>query len=286
MNENTRDTGGVSTPSASSRPCTVRQVDAAGRVVESGDRLAVESPLQVIVNGEPFAVIMRTPGDDEDLVAGFLLAEGVLSDAPPGSFERSRNTSGRDVLAVNLGAAPGVARRRVDVNAACGMCGRVSVESIDVDRAPLDARWSVPAAIVAELPARLRAAQPVFDDTGGLHAAGVFDLSGSLVASAEDVGRHNAVDKVVGRLLRAGRLPLEASILAVSGRLAFEIVQKALLAGVPLVAAVSAPSSLAVDLAQAAGITLVGFARNGAFNVYTHGGRIGVSDELRSTSYE
>ncbi len=169
-------------------------------------------------------------------------------------------------------------RRRVDVNAACGLCGRISVDSIDIDRSPLEARWSVASRTIAALPERLRQSQHVFGDTGGLHAAGLFDRRGALIAAAEDVGRHNAVDKVVGRQLRAGGLPLEDAMLVVSGRLAFEIVQKALLAGVPLVAAVSAPSSLAVDLAEAAGITLVGFVREGGFNVYAHPGRIG-SDE-------
>jgi FdhD protein len=265
-------------PVAASKACAVRRVDRAGRVVDVDDRLAVESPLQVVVDGEPFAVIMRTPGDDENLVAGFLLAEGTIADGGELSrFERSQSASGRDVVAVRLSGAvqlePG-SRRRADVNAACGLCGRISVDSIDIDRPPLERRWSVASRTIAALPERLRQSQRIFGDTGGLHAAGLFDRHGAFIAAAEDVGRHNAVDKVVGHQLRAGRLPLDDALLVVSGRLAFEIVQKALLAGVPLVAAVSAPSSLAVDLAEAAGITLVGFVREGGFNVYAHPGRI------------
>jgi FdhD protein len=244
------------------------------------DTVAVEAPLQVVVDGEPVAVIMRTPGDDTALVAGFLAAEGCIR-GPRDLVEivPGRDAAGRDLVAVALG--PGAVRvapdekRRVDVNAACGMCGRVRVESIEIERSPLTAEWTVPAALVAGLPARLRAEQRVFERTGGLHAAGLFTRAGERLASAEDVGRHNAVDKVVGRLLLADRLPLSESLLVVSGRLAYEIVQKALLAGIPLVAAVSAPSSLAVDLAQAAGITLVGFVRGNTFNVYAHGERIG-----------
>jgi FdhD protein len=260
------------------RAVRVLRVEAPGRGIEAADRVAVESPLQVVVNGEPFAVIMRTPGDDEDLVAGFLLAEGVLPGTiPPIAFERSLSASGRDVMSATVSgwqASAPEARRRVDVSAACGLCGRVSVDSIDLPHAPLVAAWRVAASVVASLPDRLRHAQRVFDETGGLHAAGLFDREGSLINAAEDVGRHNAVDKVVGRRLNAGQLPLDHEMLAVSGRLAFEIVQKALIAGVPLVAAVSAPSSLAVDLAEAAGITLVGFARGGGFNIYAHPERI------------
>jgi FdhD protein len=244
------------------------------------DRLAVESPLQVVLGDEPFAVIMRTPGDDEALVAGFLHAEGIVS--AWSEVERieagQMNAEGRDVAVVRL--APGVStpvrgeRRQVDVNAACGMCGRVRVESIAIDRPPLTASWRVEGSLIASLPVRLRAEQRGFDETGGLHAAGVFDRHGALLAIAEDVGRHNAVDKVVGRLLMEDRLPLADGILAVSGRLAYEIVQKAFLAGIPIVAAVSAPSSLAVDLAEQAGITLAAFVRGTQFNVYAHGERI------------
>ena len=160
------------------------------------------------------------------------------------------------------------------MNSSCGMCGRRTLESLDVTGAGVTARWRIPAALLAGLPATLREAQPVFTETGGLHAAALFHADGRLEASAEDVGRHNAVDKLVGRMLLAGRLPLEEMLLLVSGRSSFEIVQKAVLSGIPLIAAVSAPSSLAVDLARESGITLVGFLRDGRFNIYAHEWRV------------
>jgi FdhD protein len=267
-------------PSAdATRRVSVRRVTADGPLsTPLDDQVAVESPLQVLLDGEPFAVIMRTPGDDEALVLGFLHAESVIATKADAPVVRAASSAeGGDAIDVQLGPLarrPGDERRHVDVNAACGMCGRVRVESITIDREPLVAGWTVDPALLASLPQRLRAAQHAFDETGGLHAAGVFDLQGALVAAAEDVGRHNAVDKVVGHLLKRGDLPASRLLLAVSGRLAFEIVQKAWLAGIPLVAAVSAPSSLAVELAEQAGLTLAGFVRGAQFNVYAHGERI------------
>ena len=187
-----------------------------------------------------------------------------------------------DVLDVRL--SPGVSasvaalvgtRRQVTMNSSCGMCGRRSLESLTLHAAPLPIRWHVDAAALMGLPAGLRAAQPVFAETGGLHAAALVSRDGRIEASAEDVGRHNAVDKLIGRMLAANRLPLSDDLLVVSGRSSFEIVQKAWQAGIPLVAAVSAPSSLAVGLAREAGITLVGFLRDGRFNIYAHEARIG-----------
>jgi FdhD protein len=160
------------------------------------------------------------------------------------------------------------------MNSSCGMCGRRTLESLTIDGPPLASRWTVDADTIVRLPHVLRDAQRAFAETGGLHAAGVFDTAGALQLSAEDVGRHNAVDKLLGRLLMSGRLPLEDSLLFVSGRSSFEIVQKAYLGGLPLIAAVSAPSSLAIDLANRAGITLLGFVRGDRFNVYTHPGRV------------
>jgi FdhD protein len=252
----------------------------------TSDAVAVESPLQLAVDEAPFAVIMRTPGEDAALAAGFLLSEGAIADLQDiASIEQRPAPNGRDVVAIALAPwvpSPGSAeRRRVGVNAACGMCGRVRVESIEIDRPPLDVRWQVHASMVASLPGRLRAEQRVFDETGGLHAAALFAIDGTLLASAEDVGRHNAVDKVMGRLLLDGRLPAHEALLIVSGRTAYEIVQKAFLAGVPFVAAVSAPSSLAVDLAHEAGITLTGFVRGEHFNVYTHPERISFAGATR-----
>jgi FdhD protein len=241
------------------------------------DRVASEAPLEVRLHGEPFAVIMRTPGADRDLVAGFLFTERAI-DAADDLAAIDLDERVADVTLApgraGHGAALTATRRQVAMNSSCGMCGRRSLESLDVAGAPLSAGWAVPAEILGALPDALGAAQPVFADTGGLHASALFDRGGHLVASAEDVGRHNAVDKLIGRMLLAGRLPLADSILAVSGRSSFEIVQKAYLAGIPVVAAVSAPSSLAVRLAQDAGLTLLGFVRQGRFNIYAHGERV------------
>jgi FdhD protein len=249
------------------------------------DRVAVEEPLEVRVNGEPFAVIMRTPGDDRDLAAGFLLAEDVVDSVDEvGLIEHCLDVDeeGRgNVLNVTV-TGDAVARlevrlsdrRRVIMTSSCGLCGRRTIASLRARVATVDGHWTVPASVVSTMPATLRAAQRVFEATGGLHAAGLFDLDGRLSLMAEDVGRHNALDKIVGRRLLEGRVPLDRALLQVSGRASYELVQKALLAGIPLVAAVSAPSSLAIDLADAAGITLCGFVRGESFNIYTHPRRV------------
>ncbi|HEU4787839.1 MAG TPA: formate dehydrogenase accessory sulfurtransferase FdhD [Gemmatimonadaceae bacterium] len=260
---------------------TVREGDALRR----GDHIAIEEPLEVRLHGEPFAVIMRTPGDDEALTAGFLFSERVIW--APGDVDEISPCAETDhphasnIINVKLaGRAAGelqqvlAGRRQVVTNASCGMCGRVSIESLQVHAPHVDAPLRIDAATVCALPDRLRRRQGAFDETGGLHAAGFFRPDGECVMSAEDVGRHNAVDKIVGRALLSSSLPASRLVLVVSGRTSFEIVQKAFLAGVPAVVAVSAPSSLAVQLADAAGITLVGFAREGAFNIYSHPNRI------------
>ena len=249
------------------------------------DRVAVEEPMEVRVNGAPFAVIMRTPGADRDLAAGFLLAEDVIRSADEiGVIEYCADAGeqGRDntINVTVLGEA--VARldirlgdrRQVMMTASCGLCGRRTIESLQARVSSVAGEWTVAASVIAALPERLRAAQAVFASTGGLHAAGLFDRVGTLQLSAEDVGRHNAVDKIAGRTLLAGLHPLDDRMLLVSGRTSFELVQKALLAGIPLVAAVSAPSSLAIDLAEQSGITLCGFVRGADFNIYTHPQRI------------
>ncbi len=267
--------------SAEALPLAIRAVDVVRRG-EPGvvaDHVAVEAPLDVRVNGQPLAVIMRTPGADRELALGFLFSEGLV---------RQRN----DVTRVDIDEAAGVTnvvfdrgrgdavaealaqRRLVAMHSSCGLCGRRSLDSLAIAAPILAGEWSVAAAIVDGLPASLRAAQSAFAHTGGVHAAGLFDLDGRLVASAEDVGRHNAVDKLVGRMLDIGGLPLSRSMLLVSGRSSFEIVQKAWLGGIPLVAAVSAPSSLAVDLARHAGMSLLGFVRDGRFNIYAHPHRV------------
>jgi FdhD protein len=268
----------------------------AGLRTASADRTAEEEPLEVRLAGRPFAVIMRTPGADLELAAGFLLSEGVLAGADDlGTIEYCRdkttNESPRaagapdqreqpNIVNVTLaGGAEAVDRalagqRRVAMNSSCGLCGRLTIESLATNLPQLVVESRVAESTIVAMPSRLRASQAVFDATGGLHAAGLFTFSGALEASAEDVGRHNAVDKVVGRMLMMDRLPLSSFALFVSGRTSFEIVQKAFIAGIPVVAAVSAPSSLAVDLAREAGITLIGFVREGSFNIYSHSERV------------
>ncbi|MEO8679870.1 MAG: formate dehydrogenase accessory sulfurtransferase FdhD [Vicinamibacterales bacterium] len=251
------------------------------------DRVAVEEPMEVRVNGAAFAVIMRTPGADRDLAAGFLLAEDVVRSADEiGTIaycdDEDVDEEGRaNILNVTvtgaaverLGTRLGE-RRQVMMTASCGLCGRRTIESLRARVESVGGAWTIPASVISALPATLRPAQAVFDSTGGLHAAGLFDLDGYLQLSAEDVGRHNAVDKIIGRTLLAGGHPLDRRLLLVSGRTSFELVQKALLGGVLLVAAVSAPSSLAIDLAEQAGITLCGFVRGPSFNIYAHPERI------------
>ena len=264
----------------------VQIVRLAGAVAtEADDRVAVEEPLEVRVNGAPFAVIMRTPGHDITLAAGFLLAEDVVrhvdevaavEQCDDVELEARGNVLNVTVMgdaAARVDARLGE-RRQVITTAACGLCGRRTIESLRTRAAGVTGAWTVPAAVVSALPVALRAGQTTFDATGGIHAAALCDLDGRVVLAAEDVGRHNAVDKIIGRALLDGRLPLDRTMLVVSGRTSYELVQKALLGGVPLVAGVSAPSSLAVDLARASGITLCGFVRGRAMNVYAHPGRI------------
>jgi FdhD protein len=249
------------------------------RLDTTSDRVAVEAPLEVRLNGHPFAVIMRTPGADADLAAGFLLSEGVARSAA--DIQRIDSPADGNVLNVVLSRSRAEilpelldARRNVAQNSSCGLCGRRTLESLEIDRPPLAVDWHVDVDAVRGFPAALRDAQHAFDETGGLHAAGLFDLEGRLQLSAEDVGRHNAVDKILGRMLMAAQVPLSHSALFVSGRSSFEIVQKAFIAGIALVAAVSAPSSLAVDLADRTGVTLLGFVRGDRFNVYAHPARL------------
>jgi FdhD protein len=249
------------------------------------DRAATEEPLEVRLHNRPFAVIMRTPGADRELAAGFLLAEGVLKTADDlGTIEYCTDPAAdhpENIVNARLANRSADAldellaeRRNVTTNSSCGLCGRLTIESLRSDLPPLASTWTVPSSTVLELPDRLRQAQAVFEETGGLHAAGLFARDGRLETIAEDVGRHNAVDKVVGRMLISEQLPLSEHLLFVSGRTSYEIVQKAFIAGIPLVAAVSAPSSLAVELAEDCGITLIGFLRGNNFNIYAHSERI------------
>jgi FdhD protein len=243
------------------------------------DDVAVEAALEIRLNGEPFSVTMRTPGADRELAAGFLFTEGIVTGLA--DFAAIRTESPVDVVDVVLTparaaavAAQRDARRHVTTTSACGMCGRPDLASTRLTAPPVAFAGTVDADAIRALPARLTPRQETFAATGGLHAAALCTIDGDIVDTAEDVGRHNAVDKIIGRQLLAGGLPLSEAVLFVSGRTSFEILQKAWLAGVPIVAAVSAPSSLAIELALEAGITLIGFVRGGRFNIYTHAARI------------
>lgn len=267
-----------SADAASSATCPV-EVTRRGEPGRSSDHVAVEAPLEVRVNGQPLSVIMRTPGADSDLAVGFLFSEGLVRGPADLARVDVDETAGVVNAVFARARADAVAEalaegRHVAVNSSCGLCGRRSLETLAIDGPALAPGWSVATAVIDRLPDALRSTQSAFAQTGGLHAAGLFDLDGSLLASAEDVGRHNAVDKLMGRMLTAGRMPLSHSLLMVSGRVSYEIVQKAWLGGVPLLAAVSAPSSLAVDLAQRAAMTLLGFVRPGRFNIYAHAERV------------
>lgn len=250
------------------------------------DALAVEEPLELRVNGRALAVTMRTPGHDVELAHGFLLTEGVLGGPEDvrtaryclGTDDEGRNTYNVLDVALAEGVAPpetGV-ERNFYTTSSCGVCGKAALDAVRLKTrfspAADDARTTP--AVLRELPGKLRAAQRVFDTTGGLHAAGLATVDGDLLAVREDVGRHNAVDKVLGWALLERRVPLTGHVLMVSGRASFELVQKAAMAGVPILAAVSAPSSLAADLAAEQGITLIGFLRGESMNVYTGAERI------------
>ena len=247
------------------------------------DRLATEEPMEIRVDepgGEQrtIAVTMRTPGHDFELAAGFLFTEGLIY---PGDLrgvrycDVPREEQHYNVVTVSVGRPlPDLAARAFYTTSSCGVCGKASLEALDVQCAPVAPGPELAPEVLTALPEELRRVQRVFDRTGGLHAAALFDAGGKLVSSREDVGRHNAVDKIVGAELMAGNLPLAGRILLVSGRASFEIVQKAAVAGIPMVCAVSAPSSLAVDAARRFGMTLVGFLREQRFNVYSHAERI------------
>ncbi|MFI0466177.1 formate dehydrogenase accessory sulfurtransferase FdhD [Saccharopolyspora sp. 5N102] len=250
------------------------------------DTLTAEEPMEIRVGGRPLTVTMRTPGHDFDLAVGFLVSEGVVDSADDVAAIRycagATSGGGNTYNVVDVALAPGVAppdaslERNFYTTSSCGLCGKASLEAVRTTTTwPLgEDSLRIEPSTLAVLPDRLREAQRVFDSTGGLHAAGLFTADGRLTCLREDVGRHNAVDKVVGDALRAGRLPLRDSVLMVSGRASFELVQKAVMAGIPALAAVSAPSSLAVDLAADAGLTLIGFLRGTSMNVYSGAERL------------
>ena len=234
------------------------------------DVVAVEEPLEIRVNGAPVAVTMRTPGHDEELALGFLLSEGIAARraAPPDDL--AANTI--EVEAQNFD--PTRLERHFYTSSSCGVCGKGALEAIAVEAPPVDADLRVDATVVSDLPRRLRAEQRAFAETGGLHATGLFDPAGELLCVREDVGRHNAMDKVIEWAFGESILPLGRHVLCVSGRLSFELVQKAAVAGCPMVVAVGAPSSLAVDLARDRRVTLCGFVRDGRVNVYSEEWRV------------
>lgn len=250
-----------------------------GEAYTEGDVIAVEAPLEVRIGGKPITVLMRTPDFDTELVTGFLFNEGIIADADDIlSLERPANLSDGDrgnVIEVRLTEGrhpPG--ERLFFSNSSCGICGKQSLASIEVHGEPVQSELTVSRQVLSTLPERLKSAQPVFRRTGGVHASALFTPAGELVAVREDVGRHNALDKLVGWALNEGHVPLTDYLLLVSGRLSYELVQKAVAAGIPLIAAVGAPSSAAVELAERFGTTLVGFLREASMNIYTGGTRI------------
>ena len=234
------------------------------------DVVAVEEPLEIRIGGRPVAVTMRTPGHDEELALGFCLSEGLRPRGAQLPGDLAANTVEVDAPDFD----PGRLQRSFYTSSSCGVCGKGALEAVAVEAARVQSGLHVPLALVAALPEHLRAAQAAFAATGGLHATGLFSGAGELLCVREDVGRHNAMDKVIGWAFAADRLPLGDAVLCVSGRLSFELVQKAALAGCPVMVAVGAPSSLAVSLAADRGITLCGFVRNGGANVYSEAWRI------------
>ena len=258
-----------------------------GTVTERPETLVVEEPLEIRVNGSPVTVTMRTPGSDVELAQGFLLTEGVIGrrdDVLTVQYcrgaETEDGTNTYNVLDVTL--HPDVPPPDTDVTrnfyttSSCGVCGKASLEAVRLSSrySPGDDPTSVATATLTSMPAQLRSAQKVFASTGGLHAAALFTTDGTLLAVREDIGRHNAVDKVIGWALETGHVPLGGTVLLVSGRASFELTQKAVMAGIPVLAAVSAPSSLAVDLAGQSGLTLIAFLRGDSMNVYSRADRI------------
>jgi FdhD protein len=233
------------------------------------DQVAVEEPLEIRVDGAPLAVTMRTPGHDEELALGFLYGEGLI-DGPREAGPTEDLANNTIEVRGPLAHEPG--QRRFYTTSSCGVCGKGALEEVAVHSAPLLQGPTVTRSLVAHLPELLE--QPTFEHTGGLHAAGLFEPDGQLLIAREDVGRHNALDKVVGRALLDGLVPLGERMLCLSGRLSFELVQKTAVAGAPILVGVGAPSSLAIALADERGITLCGFARRGRVNVYTHAQRI------------
>jgi len=258
----------------------------AGRTATRADTLVVEEPLEIRIDGTAVTVTMRTPGADFELAQGFLLTEGVIGvrhDIAEIRYCRGTDADGvNNYNVLDVALAPGVPAPVVDVTrnfyttSSCGVCGKASLDAVRLTSryCPGDEPATIPVTTLSELPARLRSAQTVFASTGGLHGAALFSTDGEMLVAREDVGRHNAVDKVIGWALESERIPLSGTVLLVSGRASFELTQKAVMAGIPILAAVSAPSSLAVDLATQFGLTLVAFLRGESMNIYSRGDRV------------
>ena len=249
----------------------VVRITGAGRDV-GADEVVVEEPLEIRVGEKPVSVTLRTPGEDFDLAAGFLFTESIVKD---GDIESIRHWGSPNVVRVDVRGAVDLQRlqRHFYSTSSCGVCGKVSIDALRVQTTPLASAARVAPDVVVTLPEALRGQQKTFDATGGIHAAGIFDTDGNLLRIREDIGRHNAVDKVLGSYVRE-RTPLDRHILVVSGRTSFEIVQKAIVARVPILAAVGAPSSLAIELAREFNLTLLGFVRDGRCNVYAGADRV------------
>ena len=266
----------------------IRRLDGEGSST-TADAIAVEEPLEIRVGGRSIAVTMRTPGHDAELAAGFLLTEGVVRSAAD-IVEVAHCESGQarqtgNVINVFLAAGVEVdfqrLTRHVFASSSCGLCGKAAIDAVIQTHPQVNSSLRISAAILESLPEKLRASQKAFDATGGLHAAALFDSTGRMLIAREDVGRHNGVDKVIGWALQQGMTPLNALVLLVSGRVSYEIVQKALAAGLPLICAVSAPTSLAVELARESGLTLVGFLRGRTMNLYSGAWRVAGENDGR-----
>jgi FdhD protein len=266
------------------RGCAIVRYDD-GAPASAADLVTVEEPLEIRIAGEPVAVTMRTPGHDHELTLGFLFAEGLITSARDVGVVAHCGRPGDDGYgnAIEVTAAPGTMlevtrgapqRRGTLTTSSCGVCGRLSIEDLLARCRPVNDDTRFSARVVARLTATLRDGQVAFGETGGLHAAGIATQDGHFLHVREDVGRHNAVDKAVGRLLLEGALPARGHALVVSGRSSFEIVQKSVVAGIPLIVGVSAPSTLAIETAERANVTLIGFSRGETFNVYSHPARI------------
>jgi len=253
----------------------IQKIESSGASLRAQDLVAVEEPLQIRLGESDVAITMRTPGHDRELALGFLYTEGMLASLD--QIEDVRvDEAGAVMVSLVAGLVPDIDARRFYVTSSCGICGKASIDALAASGCAMMPAGQPKLAVdlVPHFPTRLREAQAIFEHTGGLHAAGLFNTAGELLYLREDVGRHNAVDKLIGAAFLEGRLPLADHVLMLSGRISFELVQKAVTTGIPIVIAVGAPSSLAIETALRFGVTLIGFVRGGHFNVYAGGDRL------------